>query len=664
MSPKKEGKNKDRVKKTIEKVRTAKRTNEAGEEEEYEEKYQEEIEEIEIDAEGPQPEETMAGERSEEVKDPNQKPQDVQTISSGAAMENPQPTKLEERFDTEDFEIRRLDKVKKREGMSDEQVMKEEGWKLREIWDPETRTTAIFLARAGANGVTNYIKANLDRVMREDVQNRCKQKQSEGAKAQQPKRSWTSKKSLPPEYQTPRRLTEQGDIVQTAKKDQQNRQKEQEESRKVKKEIDALTERLQNADLGQQDAHFRLRLQETKMEQAEAMMKIQQKINEATNKQVRYLMKSEITEDRRKAECQIILKGWKPQTNEAERADWIVKLLKDSGFIVDTSSYSNQVTNIQNSNFRGFSPLSIVTFSESWHAKKFLHMAKSEKMDLRFYTSYKKQSWESQSQTAGSWETGWAQKQWKGDNSRAEWEQGQWGTQKWEEGDDRNKHRGKEPYTIIKVAQQLSKFDRNQQFFLRAAANVFTMFFNKPLKLTMDWKLFGIWTEEDCLGGADGNPVQICKLVFSRDGEVGVFTSPQVNDCIPLLFNSAMNLAKGKTKFTWEREEWEGNPWEKKGWEWEDQSKIGLLLSGRQPNEFPNEQCRELVKELQKTYEAMDMSERNQYPWVPYFATIDGNQLWNDLESQGDKAGWVQEAKDEWDDWKWEHQGKVFKWEK
>ena len=636
------------VKKTVEKIRMVKRKNEQGEEEdeETEEKY---TEEIEVDAEGEQPEENRMGELSGEVKQEQQLTIATQDYKQ-MQMEGVNPRNLEAeikkeeetRKEQEELE-RRTQTQERRKTMTDAEIMKEEGWKLSEIWDKETRDTAIYMARGGAQGITNFIKKGLQRAT-EDIDNK-KSKYLEKQKEQTgPRRNWTSKKNqIPDEYSTPKRITDTGDIINTARKTKEETKRFEEMERKMQKQIDELTARLQAADMGEDNTAARVQLQEVRMEKAETMMKQQQKINEVMNTQVKYLMKAEIAEDRRKSERQALVRGWTREISEDARDQWIKDLLVQCGFNTDKSDYKSEILDIQHSSYKGFSNMSIITFREPWQTRKFIDFAKTK--TLKFYIQEQRYS----KSSGSNWDNngGWNQNQ--------QWDSQQGNTQQtW----GAKQYQGKTVF--IKVAPQLAKFDRTQQLYLRSLANVYNLWFNRVVKMEIDWKGFQIFSQDEELGIGK----QLGQLVFSRDGEVGVFSDKSVNDAVAELFHSAMNLANNGTKFTWEREG-EENQWEK-DWRtgvWIDHSELGQFRAKTDIKGMNEEERNRLIDLTLETYPKMPYSERSQLPWRPYFCTVEGDEFFKSLKEGGDGQDWVKEGKEEWDNWKWNQQGKTFNWQ-
>ena len=616
---------KQKVKKTVEKVSIIKKKNDKGEEldEEEEERYQEDIE---VDAEGEQPEEKEALVGSMQLE-----------IAAQSDHSKIEPVNLEKRIkdEEEDTEMKRRKAVQeRRKDMTDEEILKEEGWKKRDVWDKETLVTAIYMARAGAQGISNFIQKNLQRVMDE-----WKEQPASSNETTKTKRSWTTKKNMvPTSYNTPKRITQTGEIVNTAKKTQEGEKIFKEMEDKMKAEIEKLTERLQRTDLGEDDSMTRLKLQEAKMEKTESMMKQQQKINEMMNNQVRYLMKHEIAEDRKKAERQVVVRGWVKEMEKEIREQWVINTLGEAGFNTNKWDYNSEVTDIQHESYKGFSNMSIISFREPWMAKKLIDWAKTETL----------QCWipnKNHGRATSSWDSG---NQWQGSG----WAQQTWSSNQWQ--DNRNQGR----FIKLKMGPQLAKFDRTQQYFLRCVANAYNLAYNKHVELNIDWKGFSIWAKEDGVGaGAD---TQLAQLTFTKDGEVGIYTEQTMNDYIAELFFPAMNIAAGHCKFTWERE-WPENRWEKdRNGNWQDKSEIGQILKGRKPTELSDAERKAFVDATWTVYPGMRSSERSQYPWRPYFCTVPSEKFFESIRIEGDQTDWAQEGKQEWENWRWRQQGSQF----
>ena len=635
------------VRKTVEKTRMVKRKNENGEEQEdeIEETYQEEID---VDAEGEQPEETREQEQTTEIK--HELALQAEPLAQKYTTANPTPKRLEEEFpaangkgDEEQENERRKAVQERRKTMTDAAIMKEEGWKMSEIWDEETKVAALYMAKAGAQGITNYIQKALKRATEEIDEKSRKSKEKQNPA----RRSWTTKKNrVPEEYTTPKRITQAGEIIHTTKKTEEEGQRYKEIETRLQKQIEELTNKLHMTDIGEDNA-ARMRLQDAKLEKAENMMKQQQKINEVMSSQVKYLMKAEIAEDRKKAERQAVIKGWVREIPEQLRDEWVQELLWSAGLNADKTDYKSEVLDIQHSSYKGFSNMSIITFREPWQTRKLIEYAKTK--TLKFYIQEERQN-----KQGSSWDSG---QRWNTGNG---WDSGQkWDNQQWnhQQAARNRPNQGKTVY--IKVTPQLSKFDRTQQLYLRTMANLYNLWHNREVKLDIDWKNFTITSQDAEIGLGK----QLVQLVFSRDGEVGIFSEPSINDGVAELFHSAMNIANNGSKYTWEREN-EENQWVKNRTtgEWTDYSEIGKHKADRKPEDMTTEDRDRYVELILNSYPKISYSERTGLPWRPYFCTVPGDEFFNSLKEKGEEQEWVQESKDEWDGWKWKQQGSTFNW--
>ena len=607
-------------KKTIKKIRKAKKIEDGVEVEFDEEYFEDEPADIMIDAVGEQPEENTRGELSESVKeetkeethtkDPISKELFPATTGGGRSSSSANMAiSISNDAAIQAYETARQERVNRRKRQTDQEIEKE--LKLPRNTSKELRLSAIQMTRDGLEGVAEWVeraskakKVKQQETKRDwqwnDDMDRIEEEEEEAQEIKQ-KRTWGTKRNVQPSStSTPKKMTTEG-LQNTARKDPKSKQEQKGELERITKEKAELQKALETATEGMQ----KLNLFSEHSKLSDQNWRMQYKQNEKNDHQLSYLMKSNIQEDRRKAEHQVVLKGFPLTSPEEERNKWIEELVRGAGLCTDRQSYSCHLTEIQSSTFRGYSPISVLTLKDQSAAKHLLDTCKKGKLNMKYETKEE-----------------WKEQQWDCGRNKG-WEQT--GNHGWNQGWERKAY--KKQINITMQAQQ-SRFDRTQQLYLRTFANAVNIWYQEHTELQIDWKKFTIWAGEE----------QVGKLCFSRDGECGVFMTGKFDQWLPELWSRAVAIATGKEKGKWEDwydEKWEGQNEQERMTNAEIEQKLEFLY--------------------QKYYPAPD-HELAAMPWRPYFATVYNWKDWEGLNNpdQEEENEVMQEGKKAWENWKWD----------